>query len=401
VTSVTDLEASLVDLISRDAVKIPPYPSVALRLQRLASGGKFGLADMARIAGEDQALAALLLRHASSGVYRGVTATTSLHEAIGRVGAVEVCRIALAVGVSQAALGQGPLAELRRRAWRESIMAGLCAQRVAEQRGLAAEEGFVCGLLHRFGRLLAVTCLEEILVRRRDGRSLPAEEWERLVGRFEEELGMVTAARWNLSPLLKVVISSYRHPELAGAFRPTLEVVLLADAIAALVENRSSVRAADLGTLPGLRPSELGLVVQLVMQLPAVVAGLEEVASPPPPASPSPSQVTPPPSGLDGAPRDASGVTVHIVRATGVSACRGRHLTPAGVSFEGAARVQDNTLVRLRVERPPAPPGADVWAKVVLCKGPLTAQEVEAKLFGADRATVEAWNEIYQALPAS
>jgi hypothetical protein len=67
----------VVDLVGRNAVKVPPYRTVALRLQKLVGSGTFGIADVVRVAREDQTLAALLLRYANSAHYRGVGAIAS------------------------------------------------------------------------------------------------------------------------------------------------------------------------------------------------------------------------------------------------------------------------------------------------------------------------------------
>src|SRR5262245_34823666 len=77
-----DLEPLVMDLINRDAIKVLLHPPVAMRLQKVVSTGKFGAADLAKLVGEDQALAATLLKYANSPKYRGVEQITSLHDAI-------------------------------------------------------------------------------------------------------------------------------------------------------------------------------------------------------------------------------------------------------------------------------------------------------------------------------
>ena len=112
-----DLEPLVMDLITRDAIKVPLHPPVAMRLQKVVASGKFGAADLAKLVGEDQALAATLLRYANSPKYRGIEQITSLHDAITRMGAAEVCRAAYALSFASHATAPGPLAGLRRRWW--------------------------------------------------------------------------------------------------------------------------------------------------------------------------------------------------------------------------------------------------------------------------------------------
>ena len=113
-----DLEALVVDLIKRDNVNIPPYPVVAMRLQRLVGEEDFGMGDLQRVIGGDPVLAATILRYANSAAFRGVTPTSTLEAAITRIGANEVCKIAIATSIGAHAIVTGCLSSLRRRYWR-------------------------------------------------------------------------------------------------------------------------------------------------------------------------------------------------------------------------------------------------------------------------------------------
>ena len=115
-----DLDAAIVDLVSRGAVKIPPYPAVAMKVEQLVRRQDFGLAELTKLVASDQALAADALRLANSAFYSRGTAVTSLNAAIGRIGAKEVARLALASGLGVHAGKPGPLASLKRRSGCES-----------------------------------------------------------------------------------------------------------------------------------------------------------------------------------------------------------------------------------------------------------------------------------------
>jgi len=106
-------------------------PAVAVRLRRVIARGDYGIGELERIAGEDQSLAATLLRYANSAVYRRVTPTTTLGAAIMRIGATEVARISLALSVGGFAVESGPLAAIRFRVWRQALVAALCCRALA------------------------------------------------------------------------------------------------------------------------------------------------------------------------------------------------------------------------------------------------------------------------------
>jgi HD-like signal output (HDOD) protein len=390
-----DLEPLVVDLIKRDAVRIPPYPAVAMKLRALVSGGKYGTSDLARLCGEDQALAATLLRYANSAQYRGVTKISSLPEAIQRIGATDVCRVALALGVAAQATSNGVLAELRRSSWRQAFMNAVVCHLLATKRGLKGEEGFLCGLLHDFGRLVALACFEEVLTQRKDMLKLTAAGWEDLVDRFHVELGLVTATRWNLPPLIVSVISSHHQPELAGSNRPMVDVVIAADGVVALTERSSLVTDSVLTPVPALFADEVPLIARLVPQLPGLVSNLDDLAPTPPGDHGPPSLVEKPITLLEGVTRALNG-TVQVLRTQGTVQYRGYRLSKTGISFVGKEKLKVNNLSRLRIDAPPLPP-LDLWANVVNTAPHPDGQLHEAKLFGMERQSQVAWDRIYDA----
>lgn len=385
-----DLERLVGDLVQRDVVRVPPYPAVAMRLQKLVAADGYGGDDVAKLVGEDQALAATLLRYANSAQYRGLKVITSLPEAIGRIGAVEVCRTALALGVGALAATGGPLAELRRKGWRQAYMAAVCSQQLGAKRGLNAAEAFVCGLLHDFGRLFALVAIEHALTSRRDSRELPAAEWEALVDRLHVSLGEAVARRWNLPPVVRSAIAHHHRPQAAAAFQTMVELMAVTDVVVALVEQEPGVDA-----LPDLPPEEMNLLVNLVPQLPAAVAALDEAQAPAVELALAPSQVLRPTPSLRGGTRVAE-FSVSVLRAKDPLVGRGRAAAMAGLVFHVGAPLKVNNLVHLRVE---AAAGAhDLWVNVVSCAAEGDGFAVEAQLFGADSNARRAWAGFFNTL---
>jgi len=127
-----------------------------MKLEGLLRGNDFGLADVARLISSDQVLTADVLRCANSALFSRGTPAVTVQQALSRVGAAEVRRLALAPGLGAQARGAGSLSSLRRRAWLESLAAALVSQELARANGLDPEVAFVCGLLHDFGKVIAV-----------------------------------------------------------------------------------------------------------------------------------------------------------------------------------------------------------------------------------------------------
>ncbi|HTT70316.1 MAG TPA: HDOD domain-containing protein [Anaeromyxobacteraceae bacterium] len=274
----SEFDAAIVDLVSRDAIEIPPYPAVALKVQALVRRQDYGLDELTRLVASDQALAADALRCANSAFYsRGAPAQT-LNAAINRIGASEVVRLAVASGLGAHARKGGPLAALKRRVWLDALACAALAQELARKRGLSAEEAFLCGLLHDFGKVIAIVCIEQILQSRRDTSLRPVEEWMGLVERFHVELGLVLATRWKLPALVSDVISLHHGESSAAELPAMVDVVAVTDEVVALLADESWLSPEALGAISGLAAAECELVARVLDRLPGFIASFEGAA---------------------------------------------------------------------------------------------------------------------------
>lgn len=392
-----DLEPLVLDLITRDAIKVPLHPPVAMRLHKVVSSGKFGAADLAKIIGEDQSLAATLLRYANSPKYRGIEQITSLHDAITRMGAVEVSRSAFALSFASNAVAPGPLAGLRRRWWYQALLCAHVCHHLGDLRGLRRDEAFVCGLLHDFGRAVTLAGFEQILEEKQDQRTLPAHLWEASVDRIHVEAGVQLAQRWNLSTLVRAAMASHHNPEEAGVHRKMVEVVAAGDGIVAGVEGHAHVTSRDMAPVPTLRPDEVVVLIELVPQLAAAVAELDAVNAIEIAHAPRRSQVAKPRTALEGEAKLAR-FGVQLARPSGPIAFRGAYISPEGLGFSGTARIAENSIVRLSVEPEGSEKPLGVFARILLCVAEGDAHRIEAQLFGVDRPALTAWNALYESV---
>lgn len=304
-----DLDQAIVELVARGEVKIPPYPAVAFGIERLIRDGDYGLDDLARLVSSDQVLAADVLRAGNSAFYRRGDAVASVKQAVGRIGAKDVARLALASGLGAHATAAGRLAPLRRRVWLDALASALLCQALAKGRGLPPDVAFSAGLLHDFGKVIALACIEDLVARRGDLAPRTAEEWTATVDRYHLELGVVLAARWQLPPVLADVVSLHHAERIGAAADPRLvETVMAVDEVVRLLAERASLTADELSLASLVEPDEHGPIARAIEALPGFVASFEAgqaagpaapslVAAPPPPApSPAPSARGPHPA---------------------------------------------------------------------------------------------------------
>lgn len=394
ILSASDLEALIKDLITRDAVVVPPYPGVAMKLQRLVGGGNYGMNDLAKIAMSDPVVTGNLLRAANSPAYRGSSKITSVGDAVARMGGSDVVRIAVAASMGAEAGKKGVLATLRRRVWKESLISAVVSFQLANARKLNAQEGFVCGLLHDIGRVVAVSSLETLMAQRKDERVWSESEWLAFVDRFHVELGVVTSRKWTLSEVLQEVIASHHLPPAASPHRAMIEVVVASDAVVALMLAEPAVTQEMLAALPGISAGEATALFNAIPGIGPFVASMDE-AAPAAAGPPAPSQVAPPPKPPESAAKANFPVT--LIRSNGTVDGRCYRAMRDGLTFILKERLAQGYLLRLQL-RPPTTTAFEVHASVEGCSPDPDGFEVVAKLFALTGSARDRWAEVVASL---
>lgn len=274
------LDERLVSLIRSDKVRIPPYPAIAMRLSQLLKRDDYSMNEVAALVTSDQSLSAAILRAASSARLGGGAAIHSLPEALRRIGSNELVRLAFTVGLGKEASGDGVLLDLRRMVWRQSVWSAFLCRELAARWSLDPDAAFLCGLLHDFGRVIAVACVEQILVQSGAKVRLSSERCAQVVEAYHVELGMVMAEKWKLPPLVADVIRDH-HVRRPGGARDQTGLVCATDIIVSLLESCLVVDLADLDAVPTLTAAEKAFIADLLPALPGLVEGLDPQAGTP------------------------------------------------------------------------------------------------------------------------
>ncbi len=145
-----------VELLAGD-VRLPSFPDIVVRLQRVLDDPATSPAQIAYIIGADAALAARILRLANSAFMNpSGKVVTDLNFAITRLGHQLVRCTAVAFALQQMKFG-GRSSELRPKLqaiWRVGMLVAAIAYIVArESRAARPEEAMLTGLMHNIGRL--------------------------------------------------------------------------------------------------------------------------------------------------------------------------------------------------------------------------------------------------------
>lgn len=250
-----DLAAQLIERLRTTEVRVPPYPAVASSLERLNRDGRATVTEVASIVATDAALAATVLRHATSAAVSRGNAPATLEAAISRLGLDELTRVVISATIGVSAAAPGPLAVLRRDQWRRSLLAAMFCRELASRRGVAPDQAFLAGLLHDFGAIVVVACIESF-----GTAALPMLKeamWRRLVEDLHVEFGMIVVARWQLPEPIAEVVASHHTPHTCNrVYRPLVQLVAIADQIIDILDDSSRGGIAALVEVPGLEHDE-------------------------------------------------------------------------------------------------------------------------------------------------
>jgi putative nucleotidyltransferase with HDIG domain len=395
-----DVQALTRDILGRVQgrdLQIPPYPAVSARLGALLATEKYTLRDVKTVVQVDQALVADILRVASSAAY-AATPLGSLEAALSRLGIEEVRRVATARTVGAWSTKDGPLATVRRAVWRDSVIAAVVCQQLAQKRRVDADAAFLGGLLHDLGKLVALACAEQLLAANpAHGVQLDVPGWLAVVEGAHILAGLEIAARWKLPPIVVAAIESHHDVSRCPApMRAVVDLVRIADAVLALLESKPAVDAKDLDAIPELRPEERELLVRLLPRVGEMVSTFST-----PPGKQTTTQA-PPVKQTQSALRDPRyAMRFPVARTTKdtVEVLESLEIAPDGLALRSAKALPENFLVRLELNAPGQ--SFEIWANVVANAQEPGGFRVEVRCFAQSAEGRDSWMKLFAAARAA
>ena len=203
---------------------------------------------MTQLVQRDPALATRVARLAQSAAFTGaVGEPISLPYAMMRVGTQAVRGLCLMSSLAREALRPGPLLPLRRQVWRECVASALTCQTIAGFPGVSTDDAWLLGLMHDFGKVVALRAIEPDL----DGNvAQRLRFWGEVMERHHCDVGWIVTDRWRL-PLSVPSVTATHH--LPGDGRGLHEVVVRGDRVVAAAAARGwQIAAADIVALDGV-----------------------------------------------------------------------------------------------------------------------------------------------------
>ncbi|MCR4425622.1 MAG: HDOD domain-containing protein [Firmicutes bacterium] len=215
-------QLSLTQLV--EAVEdLKPLPAIATRVIQLTEDIDSDISDIADAISSDQAITARLLRLSNSPFYGFARRTTTVREAVVRLGLAAIRSQVLIIAsgdLLRRKLGGYSLEGLG--LWRHSLAAAVCSRKLAARaRSPLGEEFFTAGLLHDVGKVIlhqhVRSAYEEILEAVSTSKAAWNEAESAVLGFDHALVGEQVALKWNLPQVLVEAIRHHHDPEQADS----------------------------------------------------------------------------------------------------------------------------------------------------------------------------------------
>jgi HD-like signal output (HDOD) protein len=219
-TTQTPLVEQINERLSGDLRELPVFHSVAVRLHQMLTSLRFRIDDVINLINEDQALASRVLKIANSSFYSGLSKVATVRDAVVRLGAREVAKLAMLASQSERYVSKNDvLNQTMHRLWEHALACATGAQWLAERTGYAgfSSEAFMGGLLHDIGKLAIVKALDELLQRPSSAVVLPELLIVELLGTLHEDVGYRLMHTWCLPEAYCSIAVNHHRSDFDGS----------------------------------------------------------------------------------------------------------------------------------------------------------------------------------------
>ncbi len=214
---------------------LPTLPLVAGNVVNMTQNPESTAFEIAEAISQDQVLASKVLKTANSAYYGFPRKITTINYAIVVLGMNNIKNIVLSTSILEefSSENDNQLFDLTA-FWKHSLLCGIICKKISEHLGLKnAEEMFMCGLLHDFGKLVLNQFFHEEFIQALNlakEENIPLLAAEDRVFNFNHAgVGALILQKWRLpSSLVKAVESHHLPDENSNTFR-TASIVHVAD----------------------------------------------------------------------------------------------------------------------------------------------------------------------------
>ncbi|MBT8138955.1 MAG: HDOD domain-containing protein [Gammaproteobacteria bacterium] len=195
--STDSLDDLLRKCIESGDVDLPVLPAVGARVLELVNSEDSSAQELATLIQNDPALAGHVMRMANSAAFSGYGKIQTLQQGIAKLGMRLLGQMALTISVSESVFdAQGRTKDRVHAMWRHALASAAWSREIARIARCNTELAYLSGLLHQIGKAVALRNL--LKIESETGRQISDDEWDELLARYHQVLGVNLAMRWQL-----------------------------------------------------------------------------------------------------------------------------------------------------------------------------------------------------------
>lgn len=267
------LEQILLSHFDSHDLDMPPLPHVAEKVLGHLGGRDYDTKKIAGEIGEDQVIAAAVLRMVNSVFYRATQQITAIHPAVNRLGANALRTLLMHQALRAAAFQRkGGNPELANVVWNRSLAGAVVMRSLSAFTSVDAEEAFMVGLLHDIGNVIVLREAQKQQAALRYRLDLPTFDY--LCAETHQEFGELVADAWSMPPALKSLLSDHHtHPAEDDPLRMQRLLIIVTDAVCAMLGFGAEAvyQLLDMQAVRELGLHQRGDFEDLLIELPGLV----------------------------------------------------------------------------------------------------------------------------------
>lgn len=208
-----------VDMLIKNVDEVLALPFAVVKIIKLCNDPSASTKDLVKPVNSDPAVAAMIMRRATSAAFAGVDPNPDLQRAIVRIGLRATRNIAASFSVFKLfSKDQKNLGFNRLWFWAHSLATGVCAQFLASLlKHKQPEDAFIAGLLHDIGKMVLDDFLNEDYhkaLQKANTEELPIRMGEKAVfGAHHAAIGSKIVKFWGFPPAIVQAIARHHRYE--------------------------------------------------------------------------------------------------------------------------------------------------------------------------------------------
>lgn len=174
--------------------QLPSLPTITLDIRRALGDSNISLNALVRLISRDPALSAMLMKHASSALYRHSLTPKTLREVISMLGMAEVDRITMVHSIKSLFIMHSPWHKrLFVDAWERLVIKASTSAMLARLLGhVTAEHALLASLLSEVGTLAVLSAF------RNESVTPSSELYYKLCREYSKSLGIIVLKKWSV-----------------------------------------------------------------------------------------------------------------------------------------------------------------------------------------------------------